>query len=226
MTKVWFIRHAESEANAGLPTLDSSKVVLTAQGHKQAKTIALSFPDPPSLIVTSSYTRTKQTASPTQQRFRDVPYTEWPVHEFTYLSSSHQFSTKQERRPLVKIFWERNDPYYIDGNGAESFYDFLMRVNTVFEYLNRFDENDFIAVFSHGQFIRAVLWTLKYHSLPTNMKLFQHFLSTFPLQNGDILEIPFWEQNRQYVVKRLPSRPSLLKSAHNFLDATGHLVLA
>ena len=225
MAKVWFIRHAESEGDAGRATMDYAEVELTEQGHRQAKTIAQFFPREPSLIVTSSYTRSKQTALATLQRFPGVPQQEWRVHEFTYLSLSQQFSTKQERQSLVDAFWERNDPKYVDGEGAESFYEFLTRVNNVFEALNTFDDEEFIAIFSHGQFIRAILWMLQYSSLPTDMKQFRHFLSRVPFRNGWILEITSWKDSVRWCVKQLPSRSFLLTSAYKLLDGADNLIL-
>jgi 2,3-bisphosphoglycerate-dependent phosphoglycerate mutase len=53
MTEIWFIRHGESESNAGLPTFDTAKIELTPRGFAQAKQIVEAFTRPPSLIVTS-----------------------------------------------------------------------------------------------------------------------------------------------------------------------------
>src|SRR5947199_2089152 len=83
---VWFIRHAESEANAGLSTTDPMHIALTPKGQRQAQQIAQFFPRPPSLIIASHYIRTQQTAEPTCARFPWVPREIWPVHEFTYLA--------------------------------------------------------------------------------------------------------------------------------------------
>ncbi|MBV9692045.1 MAG: histidine phosphatase family protein [Ktedonobacteraceae bacterium] len=108
MPKVWFIRHGESEANAGLPTLFPMKTALTSNGIKQAEYIAQSFPRPPSLIITSKYIRAWQTAQPTVKRYpqaRLVHPDDWPVHEFTYLSPSRVArTTLQERKHLVDAY--------------------------------------------------------------------------------------------------------------------------
>src|SRR5437660_3505458 len=102
MRTVWFIRHGESEGNAGLPTTEPVSIKLTKKGLEQAQNIAAMFEEPPSLIVTSSYIRTKQTAWPTIKSFPETPQEEWPVHEFTYLSLAYrQYSTIQQRQPLV-----------------------------------------------------------------------------------------------------------------------------
>ena len=193
MPKVWFIRHGESEADAGLPTLFPMNTQLTSNGIAQAKYIAQSFPKPPSLIITSKYIRSWQTAQPTIKRYRKARRArpdDWPIHEFTYLSPpKFAYTTKAGRQEQVKAYWERNDPYYVDGEGAESFIAFIERVSYVLKTLSYSHEN-FIAVFTHGQFISAVRWLLQ--DLPTkmdhnSMKQFRRFLDFNPISTGAIL---------------------------------------
>src|SRR5256885_14957070 len=115
MPIVWFIRHAESEANAGLRTTHPDTIRLTRRGLAQAEQIARSFGEQPDLIITSPFLRAQQTAQATHLRYPDAPYEVWPVHEFTFLSSPRwEFSTNHERRPMVTAFWQRQDPHYID----------------------------------------------------------------------------------------------------------------
>ncbi|HJZ47324.1 MAG TPA: phosphoglycerate mutase family protein [Roseiflexaceae bacterium] len=83
MTEVWFIRHGESESNAGLPTSDTAKIVLTPRGLAQAEAIVKAFTRPPHLIVTSLYLRARQSAQPTIEHFPQARLEEWPVHEYT-----------------------------------------------------------------------------------------------------------------------------------------------
>src|SRR4051794_23129291 len=86
MQEIWLIRHGESESNAGLPTSDTAKIVLTPRGHAQAECMAAASPPPPVAIITSPYLRAVQSAQPTIRRFPQARLEEWPVHEFTYLS--------------------------------------------------------------------------------------------------------------------------------------------
>src|SRR3546814_7400196 len=60
-----FIRHGESTGNAGVPCHDLAAIELTERGHEQARQVAASWTQAPALIVTSPYTRTRQTAAPT-----------------------------------------------------------------------------------------------------------------------------------------------------------------
>src|SRR2546423_287087 len=119
---VWFIRHAQSEANSELPTNQPSEIRLTPLGKAQAQHLAQCFVESPFLIVTSPFSRTKETAEPTCQRFPTVRCEEWPIEEFTYLEPSRYVGTTAvQRRPMVQAYWDRSDPFYVDGRGAESF---------------------------------------------------------------------------------------------------------
>lgn len=56
--------------------------------------------EPPTLIVTSPYLLTRQTAGVTIQRFPDVPVEVWSIDEFTYLQPSRWDGTRgSERMP-------------------------------------------------------------------------------------------------------------------------------
>lgn len=197
MRTIWFIRHGESESNVGLPTSDPVSIELTEHGLEQAKHIALSFTEQPSLIITSSYLRTKQTALPTIRRFPDIRHEEWPVHEFTFLAlHNKERTTIYDRRPMVQKFWHRNDPYYVAGEGAESFAGFMERVRDMIERIKHLEES-FIAIFSHEQFIRGVLWLLLLGSAEVSCDIarFKSFLSAFSMPNGSILKVQLHERN-------------------------------
>ena len=128
VTKICFIRHAESESNAGGRSSDPATIPLSKQGIAQAEALALTLSDKPSLVVTSRYIRTKQTASPVIKKFKDVSHEEWDIHEFTYLSPTKcENTTSADRLPMVQAYWEKCDPFYCDGEGAESFIDFIKR---------------------------------------------------------------------------------------------------
>lgn len=208
MTTVWFIRHGESEANIGLPTIDPALVSLTSRGRRQAEQVAQAFVlHPPSIIVVSSFLRAQQTAEPLIYRYSQVPCIREPlvrefelVREFTYLSlSKHKKTTRQERRPLVDAYWERLDPHHVDGEGAESFVQFIHRVSEVITWFKQ-SRDGFIAVFSHEQFILAVCWLLM--SIPGKidsgcMRRFRSFLDAFSLPNGAIMEMQFSANDEQ-----------------------------
>ena len=152
-----FIRHGQSTGNAGIPAHDLALLELTGLGWGQSREVAASWTEVPSLIVTSSYLRTKQTATATIARFPDVPVEVWPIQEFTYLQPTRWNGTRSsERMPAIERYWAAADPAYCDGEGAESFSILLERAQAALDRLAGLPEESLVYVFSHGQFIQAV----------------------------------------------------------------------
>ncbi len=154
--KAIFIRHGESTANTGLVSTDVASIALTERGEGQAGRIAREWPETPSLIVTSPFQRTRQTAAPTIARFPDAPVEVWPIEEFTYLQPARWNGTAAaDRRPHVERYWTVADPAWCDGEGAESFAGFLRRVEAALARLAALPPASRVYVFGHGQFIQA-----------------------------------------------------------------------
>lgn len=196
MTTVLLIRHGESESNVGLPTTKPTEfTALTNLGHRQAQAVATVVP-PPDLIVTSPYFRAKQTAHPTIQRFPDCPRAEWPVQEFDYLAFSNSASDRAQVLQLCKAYWQRRDPFYRDGEEAESFASLMQRVGTLFQQIRQFEEQT-IVVFSHAGFIRAVLWASLVQQTeitPKTMDRFCNFTQSVRVPNGAIVTLSLHHQ--------------------------------
>ena len=202
MTKFWFIRHGESVSNANLPTTDPALSELTARGHKEADFVAQAFTEAPDLIVVSSFLRTLETAVPTQKRFPHVPTTEWPVHEFVYLDPQrYNGTTGSDRAPFAHAYWQRNDPLENENGGGESFSQLMKRVIETKSYLENCDEN-FVAIFSHGLFLRALVWSLLSgieNATPESMSRYYRFIRGLWLKNGAIFEGLFLDNGRFYI---------------------------
>ncbi len=152
-----FIRHGQSTGNAGVPCTDLATIELTELGSSQARDVAASWDRPPTLIVTSPYLRTQQTAQPTIERFPAVPVETWPIEEFTYLQPARWNGTRSaERMPHLEGYWADADPAYCDGEGAESFAALLRRAEAALARLAALPSPSMAFIFSHGQFIQAV----------------------------------------------------------------------
>jgi len=189
---IWLIRHGESAANAGLATETPESIPLTEKGFRQAQLLADYFPETPSLIIVSPYLRAEQTAAPLINRFSSLSVQKWVVHEFTYLSLERcGHSTMAMRKPLVDEFWNRSDADYCDGDGAESFAGFIYRVRETTEKLKA-AEYQSIAVFTHAQFIRALMWIILTGNREINsksMKEFYYFLLAVSFPNTAFVKI-------------------------------------
>ena len=196
MVKTWLIRHGESESNARLPTDHPATIPLTKRGREQAERIAIAFPRAPDGIVISPYHRTRDTAEATLRRFPGVTVEEWPVQEFTYIAPArYRGTTVDDRRAHVRAYWDRLDPDSVDGEGAESFRGLTSRAARVLEMLRAAERpgpDRFLAVFSHGQFIRTLLWWSLRGTVDVNglaMTQFLAFLRGVVVPNGAIVPV-------------------------------------
>jgi broad specificity phosphatase PhoE len=189
---VWLIRHAESEGNAGLSTSQPDTIPLTGKGVEQALRLADSFTRPPTLIVTSPFIRTQQSAKPTIERFPAALRERWDVQEFSYLSPArYRDTTIADRRPFVEKYWSSCDPHYTDGDGAESFADFISRVQQAIDLLWSC-QSDFVAVFGHGLFMRGMIWRMLFGAKPVDansMSSFRHFMAATTMPNTAIIKV-------------------------------------
>jgi probable phosphoglycerate mutase len=191
---VWFIRHAESESNAGLPMEDTRLVSLTPKGIAQARRFADVFVRPPSLIVTSPYRRSQETALPTIERFPEVAQAVWPVEEFFHLDRFRgRLSTRAERMAAAEAYWQRCDPFYRESAGAETFAELMQRVQSTVERLRQ-QEPGFVALFGHGLFMRALYWALctgSFEASAERMRQFRVLGRVFVVPNMAIIKLRF-----------------------------------
>jgi broad specificity phosphatase PhoE len=192
MATIWLVRHGESQANAGGRTSNPATIELTERGHEQAKRVAATINQPPDLIVTSAYQRTKQTAQPLVERFPGVHQVEWPVQEFTYLAPERcHNTTAHERQPTVEAYWQRSDPWHNDGPGAESFAELIERTHACLNRI-RAHQAALTVIFSHGQFMRTLLWcviTSDTSRSSANMRRCRNFMTAFALPNAAIVRL-------------------------------------
>lgn len=97
--------------------------------------------------------------------FPSVPFEIWPIQEFTYLEPARCTSTTvADRREWVEAYWAKADPGSTDGEGAESFLDFIARAQSFLERLAEHSAQDIVA-FSHGQVINAAAWLIEHKPL-------------------------------------------------------------
>lgn len=97
----------------------------------------------------------------TATTFPAAPIETWPIQEFTYLEPARCANTTvAQRREWIDAYWSRSDPAFSNGDGAESFLDFMSRAQLCLARLADHPAQD-IAVFSHGQLINAVAWLIE-----------------------------------------------------------------
>lgn len=190
---IWMVRHGESVANAGAITSDYAAIPLTDRGTSQARSVAKAFPSPPDWVGCSPFRRARQTAAPLLERYPGSELVELPVHEFTYLAPERCVGlSPATRKPLVDAYWSRMDPDYCDGEGAEPFSGLLRRARQFLEDAETMP--GFGVVFSHEQFIRALLLTIAYPSSAAPTALMRRFFALrvgLPIPNGSVVRIRY-----------------------------------
>ena len=188
---VIFVRHGESTGNVGIPSFDLSTMDLTALGRAQAAQVAASWRASPSLIATSPYVRAQRTAQPTMDRFPRAPVEVLPMEEFTYLEPGRwNGSSWEQRLPFINAYWDRGDPAYCDGPGAESFAHMLGRVDVTLARLASLPPESLVYAFSHGQFMQALRVLLLFPTWTVQQKMahFWSFNTQNPILNADKME--------------------------------------
>jgi 2,3-bisphosphoglycerate-dependent phosphoglycerate mutase len=192
MITVWMVRHGQSQSNAGAPSGDPAAIPLSATGSRQAAEIAQVFDRAPNLVVTSPFLRAQQTAQPTLDRF-SLPDPEiWPVQEFTYLGRLHgRPTTGAQRKPRVDAYWNAADPSYVDDAHSESFIDVHARAHQFLAGLPNLS-GGLTTVFTHGLFMRVVLWLILTGSQPPttdSMRRFHRFRTNYLIPNASIITL-------------------------------------
>lgn len=192
--RVIFVRHGESTGNVGIPSFDLSQMPLTERGRVQADDVAASWRTAPTLIATSPYLRALQTAQPTAQRYPAVPLEVLPMEEFAYLEPSRWNGTSREQRlPIIEAYWDRGDPSFCDGPGAENFDRLLGRVDRTLARLASLPPEALVYAFSHGQFMQAMRVLLLYPQWNAKEKManFWAFNTQHPVLNVDKVEVQY-----------------------------------
>ena len=185
-----FIRHGESESNAGLVTQYPRTVNLTPKGVQQALDAATQWQDAPDVFITSKYLRTQQTAQPFLKKFPHVPSEEWDIHEFTHLDpDKYKGTTFTDRLPHVQAYWEKADPQHKDGALAESFAAFMQRCLNTLERMRQSPHRRSMA-FCHGFFMKGLMLAVDGHFTAVNsdtMRRFYTFNQSVTVDNCGII---------------------------------------
>jgi broad specificity phosphatase PhoE len=151
----------------------------------------------PELIVTSPFLRAQQTSMPLRHRFPDVPVEEWPVQEFSFLNPAlYRGTSEVDRESHVVAYWQREDPAFVDGPGAESFTSFFDRAR---DTLRRLVDRGLVTkcaegcvvIFTHGFFMQAIRMVLLFpHATDAElMANFQRFHLLNIIENIGSLEL-------------------------------------
>ena len=158
-TTFLIVRHGQTQWNKEGRMMGISDIPLTAEGLKQAKTVAEFLKDYPlDRIVTSPLKRAIQTAQAIHMFHVDIPLER--IHDLRERSfgtlEGLTYEQANARAPQIVMgsLWQY--PKFRPPDG-ESLADVTERAQTVFEGLIRSYNGQIIAIVSHGSFIRNFL---------------------------------------------------------------------
>lgn len=188
MKTVYFVRHGESEGNAGDRWQDG-QAVLTPNGREQAALAANSFMSRPvDVIISSTMKRAMQTANIIADRIKKT------------IETSDLFS--ERRRPTEQLGVKKNDPKAkragreiienFDEPGfrfsdEENFDDLKQRAKKLLQFLEKRKEKN-ILVITHGFFMRIIMGYIAMGD-SLNGEEAQQFIRTFHMANTGITTI-------------------------------------
>jgi broad specificity phosphatase PhoE len=165
----------------------------------QSECIASCILRQPDIIVYSSFSRSLQSAQPTISKFPDATVAEWPVQEFIYLPHEEYLnSTQADRQQAVNDYWSRCEPALKRSSEAESFAEFIDRMEMLVNKLQ--SRQDHVVVFTHGHVIRAMIWKIITGTLRKDkiaMSQYRSLRHAIYIPNAAILKISLDEQELQ-----------------------------
>ena len=184
MTRIYFVRHGESIANAGGVTMEHALIPLSPLGYAQADAVATLLDVQPSRVFVSEYLRARETARPFCNKVHRVPEVHPLLHEFSALGPAMiEGMTGEQRRPIANDYWQTADPTMQMGQGAETFLAFNARVTAFLDELAHLPDQ--CVLFGHGIWFGLLCWKLLGFSADDSqgMKAFRRFQSNLPMPN-------------------------------------------
>lgn len=191
MKKIYLIRHAQSESNAGQAVRPNHAINLTDVGKTQAQSLADWLTDhisePVTEIFVSQYIRTQQTTQPYLQSTKRTATVIDELHEFNFLDfDTIKDLSFDDIRVIADDFWQQHSAHRAS-ELTDSFEHFVARVQKVRAYFDALPGT--YLVFTHGMWIGMLIWQLLIGNSPRlyNMKKFREFeLATRP-KNCEVL---------------------------------------
>ncbi|MFW2176751.1 MULTISPECIES: histidine phosphatase family protein [unclassified Moraxella] len=178
--KIYLIRHAQSESNAGKLVRPNHEINITELGQTQANELAewlqSHINEPIADIFISQYVRTHQTAKPFLDKVGRSATMIDDLHEINYLDFERiKDLSFDEIRKLADEFWQKS-PSHQDSDVTDSFEQFVQRVKNVRAFFDGLPDGTYV-VFTHGMWIGMLMWQVLLGNSPRvmNMQRFREF---------------------------------------------------
>ncbi len=187
---LYFVRHGQSLANAGAIAMPDADIPLTALGQQQAQMLLARWPLRPARLYSSQIVRARQTAAVLAQHHGQQVQVLAELDEFSYLAYSTVAGLPREQvTALAQAYWDRADLAYRDGAGADSFLDFLARVDALLSRLPEFDDGSVFV--GHGIWLGLLAWRLRGQDVASagDMRGFRQFQTAMPMPNTAVYRL-------------------------------------
>ena len=187
MKTLYLIRHAQSTANADDTSLPDREIPLSAAGGQQAAELVCRLPENRRVFV-SEMRRTHETAAPYCARHGIRPEILPCLNEFSYLPfAAVQGLDATARKPLAQAYWQRADPHFRAGSGADTFAEFDSRVSDFLLNVWPILPHGSL-LFGHGIWMVLLAWWLAGNHAETgaDMAAFRAFQSSLHVANASV----------------------------------------
>ncbi len=195
MQTIYMIRHGQSVANTGAVSQPDKRIPLTEVGLAQAQSLLERWQalqqmgklPLPRHIYYSQMLRAKQTASPFIDHYQlpdDKNNEIEMLNEFACLSyKTVEGMVGKQRAPLAQQYWQTADIHYRDGADADTFNEFVARVDRFIASAPRLEHNSLC--FGHGIWIGLLAYRLLGCPITSNaeMQQLRQFQTAIPMHN-------------------------------------------
>jgi broad specificity phosphatase PhoE len=187
-SRIYLVRHGQSQANAGGMTLENPLVPLTELGALQARAIAPLLPPTSVAIWSSPFKRALDTAAPYCALMGRSVSIHDDLREFETVDTVQlRGSAGEVREAVVAGYWLKSDPDHRAGPAAETFREFHERVARARHgFLPTLADGSIL--FGHGMWMALLFWQLwGFASVDRlSMSLFRRFQLGFPTPNSGV----------------------------------------
>lgn len=214
MPTIYLIRHAESTANTGGISLPNAEIPLSPTGKQQAQQLANSLTLCPSQIMTSAYLRTQETAQPWLDKLGMQAQSNPLLNEFTMIGYNIVKGLNgAQRLPYALNYRKRADLELRMGEDGETFREFYQRVDTFLQQLPNLQDQT--VCFTHGFFIRLIIWRLLGMSIETQAQLREFFnFHGIAIANTAVFQLHWQSSYLDAGIKLLPEQSPVTQTQH------------
>ena len=177
MKKIYFVRHGESEGNAG-PFRQGPDTPLTEEGQKQAEIVARRLEEVPiDIVISSTYTRARQTAKAINDiLLKPIEYSDLIVERKRPSAIINKHKDDKEVIEIERLVIENFHSPEWKHSDEENFWDVKKRALETIAFLeSRPEEN--ILVVTHGLFMKTLFACVMFGKDITSKEYENLFLS-------------------------------------------------